>query len=317
MIPSPFGAQALREYRLFESDDLEETRESISRVMQPHLLVPGGKSVRSHMDFVKLGSVGIGTIAFGEAMRVDIEAVDGYHLLMFCLAGHAEVRTRQRLVSVDQRNGVLCAAGEPFEALLSPDCEQFILRIDRSALGSNFWSSRLGPTPHVQIDSPERIGWIQQLSLIANSSALLGSARKNPEIGKQLGRLLLELLRADPPQAGDGVNQPRLSPGFVKRAEDYIHEHSDEPLRLPDIAIALGISERTLRDGFQQFCGVSPIQYLRQIRLDRAYRALLDASDDAFVSDIALDCGFMHLGRFSLEYKKRFGESPSETLARR
>jgi AraC-like DNA-binding protein len=317
MIISPIGAQALRGYRLFQSNDLDETRERISRVMQPHLLVPGGKAVGSHMDFVKLGSVGIGTIAFGEAMRVDVEAVDGYHLLMFCLAGQAEVRTRQRLVSVDQRNAVLCAAGERFDALLSPDCEQFILRIDRSALGSHFWSPRLGPAPHVQIDSPDLIAWMQQLNLIANSPAILDSARKNREIGKQLGRLLLELLSASPLQSQDRANQPKLSPGFVKRAEDYMHEHSDEPLRLSDIATALGMSERTLRDGFQQFRDVSPMQYLRQIRLDRAHSALLDASENAFVSDIALACGFMHLGRFSLEYKKRFGESPSETLARR
>jgi len=138
---------------------------------------------------------------------------------------------------------------------------------------------------------------MQQLSLITNSPALLNSARRNQEIGKQLGRLLLELLRA-PPQAPNNVDQPKVSPGFVKRAEDYICEHSGEPLRLSDIATALGMPERTLRGGFQQFRGVSPMQYLRQIRLDRAYRALLDAPENAFVSDIALDCGFMHLGRF-------------------
>lgn len=269
------------------------------------------------MDFVKLGSVGIGTIAFGEAMRVDIDAVDGYHLLMFCVAGRAEVRTRQRRVSVDQNNAVLCAAGEPFNALLSPDCEQFILRIDRNALGSRFWSSRPGPAPHVQIDGPELNAWMQQLNLIANSSALLDSARESQAIGKQLGRLLLELLTATLSQAQTGAQLQKLSPGFVRRAEDFMHEHSDQILRLADVATALGVSERTLRNGFQRFRGVGPIQYLRQIRLDRAYRALLDAPENTFVSNIALDCGFMHLSRFSLEYKKRFGESPSETLARR
>jgi AraC-like DNA-binding protein len=317
MIPSPFGAEALREYRLFESSDLDETRESISRVMQPHRLVPGGKSVRSHMDFVKLGNVGIGTIAFGGAMRVNVEAVDGYHLLMFCIAGQAQVRTRQSLVSVDQRNGVLCAAGEPFDASLSPDCEQFILRIDRSALGSHFWSSRRGPATHVRIDSPGLMSWTQQLNLIVNSPALLNSARERPEIGNQLGRLLIELLRAGPEQAQDNGKHPRLSPGFIKRAEDYLHEYGDEPLRLSAVATALGIPERTLRDGFQQFLGISPTRYLRQLRLERAHKALLNAPDGTSVSAVALDCGFMHLGRFSLEYKKRFGESPSETLGRR
>ena len=81
--------------------------------------------------------------------------------------------------------------------------------------------------------------------------------------------------------------------------------------------MALGLAERTLRDGFQQFRGVSPMQYLRQIRLDKAYEILRAATMGVYVSGVAMDCGFMHLGRFSIEYKKRFGESPSDTLARR
>ncbi|WP_408445210.1 anthranilate 1,2-dioxygenase regulatory protein AndR [Paraburkholderia sediminicola] len=318
MLTSPFSAPALREFRLFESADLDETRERISRVMQPHLLVPSGaKAGLSHMDFVRLGGVGIGTIAFGTAMRVDVEAVDGYHLLMFCVTGQAKVRTRGRTVCVDQSNAVLCAAGEPFDAVLSPDCEQFILRIDTGLPGTQAWSARLGPGSHIHVDSPALGGWMQQLNLIANSSALLDLARKNDGVGRQLGRLLLELLTPGHATVAPEPNRRTASPGFVKRAEDFMHEHCGEVLRLPDIAMALGLAERTLRDGFQQFRGISPTQYLRQIRLDKAHEILREATADVYVSDVAMDCGLMHLGRFSIEYKKRFGESPSDTLARR
>lgn len=318
MLTSPFSAPALREFRLFESADLDETRERISRVMQPHLLVPSGaKAGLSHMDFVRLGGVGIGTIAFGTAMRVDVEAVDGYHLLMFCVTGQAKVRTKGRTVCVDQSNAVLCAAGEPFDAVLSPDCEQFILRIDTDLPGTQAWSARLGLDSHIHVDSPALGGWMQQLNLIANSSALLDLARKNDGVGRQMGRLLLELLTPGHTTAAPEPNRRTASPGFVKRAEDYMREHCGEVLRLPDMAMALGLAERTLRDGFQQFRGISPTQYLRQIRLDKAHKILREATAGVYVSDVALDCGFMHLGRFSIEYRKRFGESPSDTLARR
>jgi AraC-like DNA-binding protein len=318
MLTSPFSAPALREFRLFESADLDETRERISRVMQPHLLVPSGaKAGLSHMDFVRLGGVGIGTIAFGTAMRVDVEAVDGYHLLMFCVTGQAKVRTKGRTVCVDQSNAVLCAAGEPFDAVLSPDCEQFILRIDTDLPGTQAWSARLGLGSHIHVDSPALGGWMQQLNLIANSSALLDLARKNDGVGRQMGRLLLELLTPGHTTAAPEPNRRTASPGFVKRAEDYMREHCGEVLRLPDMAMALGLAERTLRDGFQQFRGISPTQYLRQIRLDKAHKILREATAGVYVSDVALDCGFMHLGRFSIEYRKRFGESPSDTLARR
>ncbi len=317
MVTSPFSAQALREFRLFESADLDETRERISRVMQPHLLVPAGATAGlSHMDFVRLGGVGIGTIAFGNAMRVDVEAVDGYHLLMFCVTGQAKVRTRGQTVCVDQSNAVLCAAGEPFDAVLSADCEQFILRIDAGLFGTQARPVRLSPDSHIHIDSPALGGWMQQLNLLANSSALLDLARKNDGVGRQMGRLLLELLAVGHSTAAPEPNRRTASPGLVKRAEDFMHEHCGEVLRLPDIAMALGLAERTLRDGFQQFRGVSPTRYLRQIRLDKAHKILREATVGVHVSDVAMDCGFMHLGRFSIEYKKRFGESPSDTLGR-
>ncbi|MGN4071462.1 anthranilate 1,2-dioxygenase regulatory protein AndR, partial [Burkholderia gladioli] len=61
MSPTLFDPLALRAHRLFESRDLDETRERISRVMQPHALVPGGRrhGGAAHMDFVRLGRLGL------------------------------------------------------------------------------------------------------------------------------------------------------------------------------------------------------------------------------------------------------------------
>ena len=59
MSPTSFEPLALRAHRLFESRDLDETRERISRVMQPHALLPNGRTRgASHMDFVRLGEPG-------------------------------------------------------------------------------------------------------------------------------------------------------------------------------------------------------------------------------------------------------------------
>ena len=48
--------------------------------------------------------------------------------------------------------------------------------------------------------------------------------------------------------------------------------------------------------------------------MDMAKQRLLYALPGETVSQIAMQCGFTHLGRFSLEYKKRFGASPGETI---
>jgi transcriptional regulator GlxA family with amidase domain len=59
------------------------------------------------------------------------------------------------------------------------------------------------------------------------------------------------------------------------------------------------------------------MQYLRHLRLDRARADLLHLADVPSVASVALRWGFGHLGRFSADYKERFGESPGESLRRR
>ena len=55
--------------------------------------------------------------------------------------------------------------------------------------------------------------------------------------------------------------------------------------------------------------------FLRARRLERAHTQL-SATPQRSVAEVALECGFEHLGRFSGAYRQRFGESPSETLRR-
>jgi hypothetical protein len=61
----------------------------------------------------------------------------------------------------------------------------------------------------------------------------------------------------------------------------------------------------------------SPVRYLRSARYVRVREALSRAEPEQSVTEIALRWGFTHMGGFSVEYRKRFGESPSETLRRR
>jgi transcriptional regulator GlxA family with amidase domain len=86
---------------------------------------------------------------------------------------------------------------------------------------------------------------------------------------------------------------------------------------LPDIVAASGIPGRTLLKHFRDFRGTSPMRYLRRARFERVHQALHSASTDDGVTQIALAHGFTHMGRFSVEYQKQFGESPSATLRRR
>lgn len=104
---------------------------------------------------------------------------------------------------------------------------------------------------------------------------------------------------------------------LVERAENLARSDLDGPLRIPHLCRVLAVSERTLRKSFRQVHGVTPSRHLRMSRLSQARQALMSADcGSVTVTEIAISFGFVELGRFSVEYRKVYGESPSETLYR-
>jgi AraC-like DNA-binding protein len=106
-----------------------------------------------------------------------------------------------------------------------------------------------------------------------------------------------------------------IAPRDVRRAVEYLHESIAASIRLEDVVRECGVPGRTLLKHFQDFKGVSPMRYLRNLRLERAREALQKGSVRQ-VREAASRWYFAHPGRFSIEYRLRFGESPSQTLMR-
>ncbi|RCW68765.1 AraC family transcriptional regulator [Pseudorhodoferax soli] len=317
--PCAFEPALLRARRLFESDDLEDTRERISRVMQPHGLQPIARAHggRAHMDYLRVGGIGIGTIAFGEAMRVDVEHVEDYHLLMFCLRGQADTLVGGQALQTRGLQGLACAPGERFLAALSADAEQLVLRLDRRMLEAHAGRPIRFDTAF-DLRRPALQAWLQQLHLLLNAEPMLAAVHAHPLVALEMERLLVQLLLAGQPwqevPAAPVLRTGQGGRACVRRAEAYMREYADEPLRMADIAGAAGVPVRTLQEAFQQARDCSPMQYLRALRLDVAHRRLREPQAHATVATVALDCGFTHLGRFAQAYAQRFGEAPSATL---
>jgi transcriptional regulator GlxA family with amidase domain len=106
-----------------------------------------------------------------------------------------------------------------------------------------------------------------------------------------------------------------ICPLHVRRAIIYLRQHIAEKVTLADLLATAGTSERSLRRNFTQFLGLSPLVYLQRLRLT-AIRAELSRSEDT-ISCVAARFGLTHVGRFSVAYRARFGESPSDTRRRR
>jgi transcriptional regulator GlxA family with amidase domain len=102
----------------------------------------------------------------------------------------------------------------------------------------------------------------------------------------------------------------------VRRAEEYIATHWNQPITIASLARATAASARSIFYHFKSSRGQSPMSFVKQVRLDHARKMLEECGISCSVTEIAVECGFGNLGHFAGDYFKRFGEHPSDTLKR-
>ncbi|MDX2231573.1 MAG: helix-turn-helix domain-containing protein [Leptolyngbyaceae cyanobacterium bins.349] len=126
--------------------------------------------------------------------------------------------------------------------------------------------------------------------------------------------LLIDSIPAAAPSLDLSLRSPRRFE-LVKQADEYMRANLETPIALMSLCTALHTSERPLNYGFQEVFGVSPMAYLKTLRL-QAVRTQLQQADPetTAIAEIANRYGFQSLGHFSRDYKIMFGELPSETL---
>lgn len=145
--------------------------------------------------------------------------------------------------------------------------------------------------------------------------AFLQSPLATEEIEDSLWALLLSAVQAERGENGDQRSGGYAT--YVKPAEEFILGHLDTPLRVADIAAAVGVSVPTLNRAFRKCHGMGPKAFVKRRRLDRVRSELLRAYPrETTVTAIATKHGFWHLSQFAGDYRKAFHEAPSETLRR-
>ena len=115
-------------------------------------------------------------------------------------------------------------------------------------------------------------------------------------------------------EPGESRNVGR--PYLVHRCCRFIEDNLLEALALDDLCRVAGASPRTLEYAFREVLGSSPMAWYRSRRFAAARRVLGSRPPAASVTEVATRFSFWHLGRFSVEYRTRFGEPPSATLRR-
>ncbi|AVW91301.1 helix-turn-helix domain-containing protein [Celeribacter baekdonensis] len=131
--------------------------------------------------------------------------------------------------------------------------------------------------------------------------------------------LCLDLLRnwADCAGLNLDTGARAAAPHYVREAERLMQDTAAHAPTIGEVAAQLGITARSLSDGFRRFRGITPHEFLTAQRLDGLRRALQLAQPGETVTSIARTRGYVNLGAMTALYRKRFGETPANTLRNR
>ncbi len=103
---------------------------------------------------------------------------------------------------------------------------------------------------------------------------------------------------------------------LIDCTKEFIFFNKSKNLNVSDICNELKVSRRSLHYSFNKVLGISPVVFLRYIRLNGAKQEIIIKDGNVSINDIALNWGFGHMGMFSYYYKQLFSELPSQTVKR-
>lgn len=320
---APAGADVFRTHRLDEAQDF------VARMFVTHgLAARADASPRAvSVGRAYMGPVAMHAMDYGRQVRITPKALEDFYLIQIPVTGSACIEHGSHRFDIGSGEASLLPAADPIAMTWAADCRHLVVQVDRVTLERE--AALLMDAPlRGKLDFDVRLRWADPRmgSVRGAASALYEASRSvlglpgSAHAQETLCRAFCQLLLLSQPGSHfEQIRSPRtnaITPGQVRRAEEYIRQHLTQPIGIEEIARAAGVSTRCLFDNFRRFRGSTPMQYVRERRMEAVRRDLESAGPQDSVTAIATRWGFTQLGRFSAEYRLRFGENPSLTLQR-
>jgi AraC-like DNA-binding protein len=309
----------------FESRDPDESAELLSIVapgVNLRKLRTGSFVARARG--AALPMLGLFEIGLGHAKVIVPEGLD-YFSLTLPLQGSLEVVDASRAAAVTPGRMHLQPPGKQFDLRKTEPGSTLVANLDADLIERHLDPSshckRRVPLPSVlDLGGGRGTTLLRYLEFVWRDVQNSDSAFHSPLVATEaamltaamLADVIGEVTRTDADEREGGQE-----PDALRRAKEYMAARVSRPTALADVAEAAGVSVRTLSRTFQKHHGMGPIHFLIERRFEATRSALLYAEpDDVSVTEVALRYGFGSPGRFAVQYRSKFGESPSETLAR-
>lgn len=319
---------ALTRHHVFSTSDPRQAAELAEPLIGRHRVDVGGDrgSFFASLHAVQLRELTVGYLDYVTEVTIRVpELPDDYFVLM-PMAGASRTSNGGEVVEATSIRAVTPLPGSTTEMHWDVGSPHLILRISRRALDTHL-TRLLGHSLDRPLEFALALDMSAEFANRWNSAIQLlhtelyhddSLLQQGIGIGPLEEFVMSALLYVHESShlvelTGSSAAQGRRA---IRAAREYIETRLAEPITIVDIATAAQVSVRSLQTGFQDELGCTPTAYVRDRRLERVRASLLDAlpGEGVRVTDVATRWGFGHLGRFASAYRKRFGESPSETL---
>lgn len=309
---------------LSDTEDADQIIAACTGTLRPHSLAVRQARARlaTSLTHAPLQDSSVNLLRYGA--EVTVSSGDGVlddYLLTLPVAGAGMFLYGDSEVLASPGRGVIIGPHREFEFAFDAAWDQVVVRLDRARVES-VAAGLTGEVGPVHFDVALAKGVNSLDGLLESAVSLVDSAAvgHRPQLMWQLEQVIIEtLLLAQPNNrttTGDPESARPVSPR-LRQAMDFMFDRLADPVSVTAVAEACGTSVRSLQSTFRNELGMSPVQWLRSQRLERAHALLASGAPGLSVTDVAYRCGFFHLGEFGTAFRSRYGVTPSSVLAER
>lgn len=322
-------SRPLSAHRLFRTTELDEARAIVAGKFCDHRLniaaKPEAFDACHHRAEGRAASLNY--IRYGADVRIEPGELESFYLIQIPLSGVADIDNRRGEVQTRQGLGSVLNPHLDTKMRWREGCAQLLLQVDAGTLKQEAERLTGAAIPDtvtfetaVDEKRPGTADWVRKLKTcfdLAEKNAVFSQYNESTQMWIER-ELIADFLRSQPSNISTLI---AAAPGtmcniHLRRAVRFIHANLPRPITVSDIAEASGTTPRSLQLYFQSEFGVSPMRYLKRQRLILARSLILQSRGGCALGDIVFQAGFSHFGRFSAEYRTRYGETPSETRQR-
>lgn len=222
------------------------------------------------------------------------------------------------------RQTLMIGCGDDIDLTLAPDCMHLGIVVDAALLpefgrGTVLHACSRAQAAQLCVDARpgHATALVRQQLRLMRALARDGATLVEPARQRRVrDALLLAWMDAMPAGADLDAAAPKAlheRRAIVAQVCELAAPALEPPPTLLAVCRRLGISPRKLEYCFHEVLGMSPRQYLRAARLNGVRRALQRDEDGRSIADIASHWGFWHMSDFAADYRRLFGELPSQT----